>query len=69
MAYASLEDLEKRNKFLEDELQTLRDLFQNLNGEKDLESPDQRRAFILKAQNYQLERQCMLLAQAQSNRA
>lgn len=69
MARTSLEALEKRNKFLEDELQTLRDLFQNLNSEKDLENPDQRRAFMLKAQNYQLERQCMLLAQAQSNRA
>lgn len=69
MSCTTLEELEKRNKFLEDEIQTLRDLFQNLNNEKDMESPDQRRSFMLKAQIYQLERQCMLLSQAQSSRA
>lgn len=69
MSHAALEELERRNKFLEDEIQTLRDLFQNLNNERDMENPDQRRSFMLKAQIYQLERQCMLLSQAQSNRA
>lgn len=69
MSHTALEELEKRNKSLEDEIQTLRDLFQNLNNERDMENPDQRRSFMLKAQIYQLERQCMLLSQAQSNRA
>lgn len=69
MAQKLIEKLQAKNKHLEEELQTYRDLFNNLTEEKDIERHDDRRSFMLKAQIYQLERQCMLLSQAQSSRA
>lgn len=53
---------------MEDELKNCQELYQNLMEEKELESCDDRRAFLLKSQIFQLERQCMLLSQAQSSR-
>nr|XP_039271192.1 uncharacterized protein LOC120345713 [Styela clava] len=69
MAQSIIDQLQEKNNQLEEEIKTCRDLFNNLNEEKDLESRDNRRAFMLKAQIYQLERQCMLFSQAQSSRA
>lgn len=68
MAQRLLEELTRRNAHLEEELKSCRELYHNLKSENDLERPGHRRAFMLKAQVFQLERQCMLLSHAQASR-
>lgn len=68
MAQKLVEELTRKNAHLEEELKNCRELYHNLKAESCLEHPGLRRAFMLKAQIFQLERQCMLLSHAQASR-
>lgn len=68
MAKNLLQEFKLKNKKLEEELQACHGMYRNLMEEKGRENADDRRAFMLKSQIFQLERQCMLLSQALSSR-